>query len=292
MYCHTSSSVQLRQREHAQVLARPRRARCRGPTARAAGAAGPSCRSRRAARSRAPSRASAPRRAARRRSRRRSGSPRSRRAASSSAAGCARRAARLLAHAPAVDRLLHRGDEQPSPSSATRRSRNSITSGKLWPVSTCSSGNGTAPGANAFSASRSSTIESLPPENSSAGRSRSAATSRMTWIASASSARGGERGRPSVTSLMGRAARTRSCRGPPSGPRGPLPGCVQCVQPIEAYPWSCSGWYGRSRSTMRRHTSLLGPVGERVELPQPVLLVPLDLAARPRASATARGACR
>lgn len=33
------------------------------------------------------------------------------------------------------------------------------------------------------------TIESLPPENSSTGRSNSAATSRMMWIASASSER-------------------------------------------------------------------------------------------------------
>src|ERR1700722_18679395 len=41
-------------------------------------------------------------------------------------------------------------------------------------------------GLNAFSASASITIESLPPENSSAGRSNSAATSRMTWIDSAS----------------------------------------------------------------------------------------------------------
>ena len=33
------------------------------------------------------------------------------------------------------------------------------------------------------------TMESLPPENSSTGRSNSAATSRMMWIASASSER-------------------------------------------------------------------------------------------------------
>ena len=59
-----------------------------------------------------------------------------------------------------------------------------MTSGKLWPVSTCISGNGKRPGRNAFSARRSSTIESLPPLNSSTGRSNSAATSRMTWIAS------------------------------------------------------------------------------------------------------------
>ena len=73
-----------------------------------------------------------------------------------------------------------------SSSSRTRRSRNSITSGKLCPVSTCMTGNGNLPGRNAFSASRSRTIESLPPEKSSTGRSSSAATSRKMWIASAS----------------------------------------------------------------------------------------------------------
>src|SRR3954453_13041392 len=49
-------------------------------------------------------------------------------------------------------------------------------------------GNGNFAGRNAFSASRSSTIESLPPENRRTGRSNSAATSRMMWIASDSSA--------------------------------------------------------------------------------------------------------
>ena len=44
----------------------------------------------------------------------------------------------------------------------------------------CMTGNGMFAGGNAFSASASITIESLPPENSSAGRSNSAATSRMT----------------------------------------------------------------------------------------------------------------
>ena len=38
-----------------------------------------------------------------------------------------------------------------APSSATMRSRYSITSGKLWPVSTCITGNGSAAGRNAFS---------------------------------------------------------------------------------------------------------------------------------------------
>ena len=56
-----------------------------------------------------------------------------------------------------------------TPSSATRRSRNSSTSGKLCPVSTCMTGNGILAGQKAFSASASMTMESLPPENSSAG---------------------------------------------------------------------------------------------------------------------------
>ena len=64
-----------------------------------------------------------------------------------------------------------------------------MTSGKLWPVSTCITGKGTRPGVKAFTARCSITIESLPPENSSTGRSNSAATSRMMWIASASRAR-------------------------------------------------------------------------------------------------------
>lgn len=75
-----------------------------------------------------------------------------------------------------------------SPSSATRWSRYSRTSGKLCPVSTCMTGNGMLAGANAFWASRSITIESLPPEKSSTGRSISATTSRITKMLSASSA--------------------------------------------------------------------------------------------------------
>ena len=75
-----------------------------------------------------------------------------------------------------------------SASSSTRRSRNSSTSAKLCPVSTCMTGNGIGAGQNAFSASRSMTIESLPPEKSSTGRSNSAPTSRMTKMLSASSA--------------------------------------------------------------------------------------------------------
>ena len=46
----------------------------------------------------------------------------------------------------------------------------------------CMTGNGIRPGQNAFWARCSMTTESLPPENSSTGRSNSAATSRMMWI--------------------------------------------------------------------------------------------------------------
>ncbi len=73
-----------------------------------------------------------------------------------------------------------------APSSSTERSRNSSTSGKLCPVSMCMTGNGIRPGQKAFWASRNMTTESLPPENSSTGRSNSAATSRMMWIDCAS----------------------------------------------------------------------------------------------------------
>src|SRR6201987_3682285 len=76
-----------------------------------------------------------------------------------------------------------------TPDSATSSSRVAITSSKLWPVSTCITGNGSRPGRNALSARCSITIESLPPENSRTGRSNSAATSRMMWMASASSER-------------------------------------------------------------------------------------------------------
>ena len=76
-----------------------------------------------------------------------------------------------------------------APTSSTIRSRYSITSGKFWPVSMCITGNGSPAGEKAFRARCSRTAESLPPENSSTPRSSSAATSRITWIASASRAR-------------------------------------------------------------------------------------------------------
>ena len=62
-----------------------------------------------------------------------------------------------------------------------------MTSSKLCPVSTCMTGNGIRAGQNARWARCSMTTESLPPENSSTGRSHSAAISRMIVIASSSS---------------------------------------------------------------------------------------------------------
>ena len=95
-----------------------------------------------------------------------------------------------LDHAAGVDVVLHLGDHQSHPGLRRPvRRGSSSTSSKLCPVSTCITGNGRRPGRNALSARCSMTIESLPPENSSTGRSNSAATSRMMWMASASSDR-------------------------------------------------------------------------------------------------------
>ena len=78
-----------------------------------------------------------------------------------------------------------------SPISAKRLSRKAMTSGKLCPVSTCTILNGSLLGLSlnlkALSAKCNTTIESLPPENNSAGLLHSAATSRRMWMDSDSS---------------------------------------------------------------------------------------------------------
>ena len=74
-----------------------------------------------------------------------------------------------------------------SPISAKRLSRKAMTSGKLCPVSTCTILNGNLFGRKAFNAKCNTTIESLPPENNSAGLVHSAATSRRMWMDSDSS---------------------------------------------------------------------------------------------------------
>ena len=65
-----------------------------------------------------------------------------------------------------------------APKRSTASSRKVITSGKLCPVSTCITGNGSFAGQNAFAATCAITTLSLPPEKSRTGRSNSAATSR------------------------------------------------------------------------------------------------------------------
>ena len=158
-----------------------------------------------------------------------------------------------------------------SPSSATRRSRNSMTSGKLWPVSTCMSGKGKRAGRKAFSARRSSTMESLPPLKSRTGRSSSAATSRMTWMASAS------RICRWVSSFdfMPRAARTR--------PFGARPAALAAAAGLGARRAADRGValvvqrvVGQVALVDARPEVALGPVGERVVLPHRALVVELD----------------
>ena len=102
-----------------------------------------------------------------------------------------------------------------------------MTSGKLCPVSTCMTGNGSRAGQNAFLATCSITTLSLPPENSSTGRSNSAATSRRRWIDSDSSASRCEISRfivrdcaSATQASASRAGRTPSCPVRPSGPNG------------------------------------------------------------------------
>ena len=74
-----------------------------------------------------------------------------------------------------------------TPSRSAKASRNSMVSGKLWPVSMCTSGMGMRAGAKAFAARCVTTMLSLPPLNKIAGRSNCAATSRNTNMDSASS---------------------------------------------------------------------------------------------------------
>ena len=164
-----------------------------------------------------------------------------------------------------------------SPSSATRRSRYSTTSGKLWPVSTCMTGNGNFAGRNAFSARRSITIESLPPEKSSTGRSRSAATSRMMWIASDSRASRCE-SVLLITSQPARAARTGRRAGPAALAARAGKRRVRVADRLVAL----------VVQRVVRQPALLdvgpavvvAPVGERARLPELVLLVPAELRRR------------
>src|ERR1700729_1617853 len=167
-----------------------------------------------------------------------------------------------------------------SPIRSIRRSRNSSTSGKLCPVSTCMIGNGNRPGRKAFSARRRSTSESLPPLNSSTGRSNSAATSRKMWIDLASSAsmcessewRGFKLGGPSLVDAApglvqaGPASLTAVARaGARLAPDRPVALVVQRV-------------VGQVALEDIAPQVLLAPVGQRVDLPDPAAVVVLELA--------------
>src|SRR5689334_330743 len=78
-----------------------------------------------------------------------------------------------------------------------------MTSEKSWPVSTCMIGKGIRAGQNAFSARRSITIESFPPEKRRTGCSNSAATSRMMKMDSSSSSSRCVRSRVTVIDTSG-----------------------------------------------------------------------------------------
>ena len=149
------------------------------------------------------------------------------------------------------DRLLHVRDDEPE-----HRARRPTGPGRRGPPRSCgrcpraAAGTATRPGQNAFTARWTRTIESLPPLNSSTGRSNSPATSRRmctasdssrsSWVVAPASRRGvgGEcvggrvvegrwrrsasssRWHASSVALLRCAGRTRSSRAPPSGPPG------------------------------------------------------------------------
>src|SRR5947209_19243888 len=146
-------------------------------------------------------------------------------------------------------------------------------------------GKGNRPGRKAFSARRNSTIESLPPLNSSTGRSNSAATSRKMWIDSASSVcrwessywKGFITASNSIVPadsdmdpalrlvLPGPAARPatagKRARSAPDGLVPPIvQGVIRQVVLVDIAP-----------------DVLLAPVGDRVDLPDPPPLVALEL---------------
>ena len=136
------------QREHPDVLAAAGSGCCRCSTARGAGSWGPTGRTRRGTRTPAPWPGPSPRPGGRRRTPRRTGCSA---IASSSVVVCSRLrlAQRPVSSTtrPASIESCTDATTSRTPSSATRRSRKSITSAKLCPVSTCMTGNGIFAGA-------------------------------------------------------------------------------------------------------------------------------------------------
>src|SRR5579884_1086156 len=129
-------------------------------------------------------------------------------------------------------------------------------------------GNGNFPGRNAFSASRSSTIESLPPLNRSTGRSNSAATSRMMKIDSAS------RDWRCESSYMESTLRLVLAR---PAPLTPLAGQRARLASDRGVALVVERVVGKIVLEDVVPDVLLGPVGERVDLPDIALVVALEL---------------
>ena len=153
MYCQMSSSVQLRQREDPDVLALAGGGRCRGSTARAAGSSGPTGRTRRGSENtRSLARAfSSSRRAPPKTASKRFSSMRVEQRGGLQPVAAGPRAGLLDRPGRRRSSSCTEADDEPDAELARPpRSRNSMTSGKLWPVSTCITGNGMRAGQNAF----------------------------------------------------------------------------------------------------------------------------------------------
>ena len=148
--CDVAPDVQLGpvgQREHPHVLAGRVPAVVEVPQLGALAARVPAAELVAQARRSAPWPGPSPRRGGRRRRPRRTGARRWRRAAAGSAAGCGCRPARSASRPSSIQSCTVRDLAAAGRAAATSASRKASTSGKLWPVSTCSSGNGTGAGA-------------------------------------------------------------------------------------------------------------------------------------------------
>ena len=234
----------VRDREHAHVLAPPHAAVVEAPQLRALAPRVPLAEVVAEARRSAPSRARAPRRGARRRTPRRSRARRSRRAASSvcsrlrDARGPVSSTTRPWSIESCTEATISR-----SPSSATRRSRNSIASGKLWPVSTCMTGNGNGAGPERLLGQPQQHDRVLAAGEQQHGvlelggdLAHDVDRLRLQHLEV------GRRGGGSAHVVCAGRWRPHSIRSVPAQrPSRPAPGTVQWVQPIDSKPRSCSG---------------------------------------------------
>ena len=145
MYCQMSSSVQLESGNTRMCSPGCDAAVVQVPQLGPLVLRDPTGRTRRGTRRRAPWRGPSPRRGAPRRTRRRTDAARWRRAAPGLRAGCAEPSGSSGSTTAALDRVLHRRDDQLHAQLVDAMVAEVEHLGKLWPVSTCSSGNGTRP---------------------------------------------------------------------------------------------------------------------------------------------------